>query len=98
MKRALIVEDEDNLRLSISRTLERAGFQVDEASGVDDAWTLVNGPCLDVVITDINLGERSGLELIQHLRDDGFDGAIIAISGYGTIETAVEAMKLGADD
>jgi len=98
MTRAMIVEDEENLRLSIRRTLERASCEVVEASGVDDAWRRSRGACLDVVITDINLGDRSGLELIGRLRDDGFDGAVIAISGYGTIETAVEAMKIGADD
>ncbi|MCH8271184.1 MAG: sigma-54-dependent Fis family transcriptional regulator [Planctomycetes bacterium] len=98
MATILIIEDEENLRFSIKRTLEKAGHDAHEADSIPDATALMQRYPFDALITDINLGGETGIDLIRRLHDDGFDGAIIVITAFGTVESAVEAMKLGADE
>ena len=94
----LIIEDEENLRFSIKRALEKAGHDAHEADSIPDATALIQRHLFDVILTDINLGGETGIDLIRRLHDDGFDGAIIVVTAFGTVESAVEAMKLGADE
>jgi len=94
----LVVEDEKSLRSSIRQSLELDGYRVREAGTVKDGWDLTRENVFDGVITDLNLIGDSGMELIRRLRDDGFDGVIIVITAYGTVDSAVEAVKLGADE
>jgi DNA-binding NtrC family response regulator len=96
--RILIVEDEANLRFSIRQTLRRAGHEVAEEESVSGAWEETRRADFDAVLTDINLGGDDGIDLVRRLREDGFDGAIVVMTAYGTIESAVGAMKVGADD
>ncbi len=94
----LVIEDEANLRYSIRQALIRAGHDVAEADSVRAGWELTRGRDFDAVITDINLNGDNGVDLFRRLREEGFDGAVIVMTAYGTIESAVSAMKLGADD
>jgi len=95
----LVVEDEENLRYSIKRTLTKAGHAVFDADRMAPAWEMVQAQEPDVVITDLNLPEGDhGLELVRRLRAEGHSAAIIVITAYGTVETAVEAVKQGADE
>src|SRR5262249_4675115 len=96
--RILIVEDEANLRFSIRQTLRRAGHEAAEVATVHDAWAQIRANDFDAVLTDVNLAGEDGIELVRRLREDAFDGCIIVMTAYGTIESAVNAMKLGADD
>ena len=98
LARILTVEDEQNLRFSICQTLARGGHEVAESDSVSGAWEASRGTDFDAVITDVNLGSENGIELVGRLRDDGFEGPIIVMTAYGTIESAVAAMKRGADD
>lgn len=98
MATILIIEDEDNLRFSIRQVLKRGGHEVFEADRVDPAWELTRRHDFDVVLTDINLHEENGIDLVRRLRADGFQGVIVVMTGFGSVETAVQAMKLGADD
>ncbi len=99
MARILVVEDEENLRLSIRRALGRAGHTVAEAAGAPDAWRETRGAEFDVVLTDINLGGgETGVDFLRRLREEGFEGVVIVMTAYGTVENAVAAMKEGADD
>jgi DNA-binding NtrC family response regulator len=96
--RILIVEDEENLRFSVRQTLLRAGHDVVDVSSAAEAWEITREHDFDALITDINLGSENGIELVGRLRDDSFDGAIVVMTGFGTVESAVAAMKRGADD
>lgn len=98
MATILTIEDEDNLRYSIRQTLAKAGHEVHEAERVEPAWELTRRREYDVVLTDINLHGENGIDLVRRLRDDGFEGVIVVMTAYGSIETAVQAIKAGADD
>ena len=94
--RILVVEDEDKLRRVIQLHLESAGFEADGAASAEHAMPLV--PMADLIITDLRLPGIDGLQFIQQLQASGLQAAIIVITAHGSIEAAVEAMKLGAAD
>ena len=100
MAKIIVVEDEANLRLAIQRTLARAGHVVQEAQDVDAARRLIAERNYDIVITDVLLGDGrpTGLELVRELRTKGFEGVIIVMTAYSSVDNAVAAMKDGADD
>ncbi|MBV8551894.1 MAG: sigma-54-dependent Fis family transcriptional regulator [Acidobacteriaceae bacterium] len=94
--RILVVEDEDKLRRVIQLELESAGFEVDGAPTAEQGLPLAT--VANVVITDLRLPGMSGLELIQQLQARGIQAGVIVITAHGSVDTAVEAMKLGAAD
>src|SRR6185295_6552294 len=96
--RILIVEDEANLRFSIRQTLRRAGHDAAEVASVHDAWAQTRAADFEAVLTDVNLAGEDGIDLVRRLREDGYEGGIVVMTAFGTIENAVAAMKLGADD
>ncbi|MFN0132800.1 MAG: sigma-54-dependent transcriptional regulator [Phycisphaerales bacterium] len=98
MAKILVVEDETNLRYSIRQALSRAGHDALESASAHGAWEELKKADFDAVITDVNLGGEDGIDLVRRLRDDAFEGSIVVITGFGTVESAVVAMKLGADD
>ncbi len=98
MARILVVEDEDNLRFSVSRSLERSGHTVEQAANLARARSLNAKHAFDLVLTDVMLGHESGLELLTELRGEGFDGALVVMTAYSNVGDAVKAMKDGADD
>ncbi len=67
-------------------------------ASVHDAWAQIHQTDFDAVLTDVNLGGEDGIELVRKLREDGFEGGVVVMTAFGTIESAVSAMKLGADD
>ncbi|RMH25842.1 MAG: sigma-54-dependent Fis family transcriptional regulator [Planctomycetota bacterium] len=98
MASILLIEDEENLRYSIATCLTRSGHDIAEASRVEDARTLVRARDFDLILTDVNLEGRSGVDLIAGLRTEGYTGAVVIMTAYGSIENAVRAMQLGAED
>ena len=98
MATLLIVEDEANLRYSIRQTLKRAGHEAVEAGSVHEALALIKETDFDGVLTDVNLNGEDGIDLVRKLREDAFEGVVVVMTAFGTIESAVNAMKLGADD
>jgi len=94
--RILIVEDEDKLRRVMQLQLESAGFDVDGAATAEQGLPLAT--LADLVITDLRLPGMDGLQLIWQMQARGITAAVIVITAHGSVETAVEAMKLGAAD
>src|SRR5262245_48687932 len=92
----LVVEDEEALRTAIVENLTHEGFDVEEAMSAEDAFEKLSLTAYDVLITDHNLPGKTGLELLEEslVRYPEIIGLII--TGYGTIETAVNAIKKGA--
>lgn len=94
--RILVVEDEEKLRRIVQLQLESAGFEVDGAPTAEQALPL--STVAHLIITDLRLPGMNGLEFVQQLQARGIQAGIIVITAHGSVETAVEAMKLGAAD
>ncbi len=92
----LVVEDEEKLRRVVELQLKTAGYEVEQAGTAEDALKLADRA--DVIITDLRLPGLSGLEMLQNLRSQDLRTPVIVMTAFGSIETAVEAMKAGAVD
>jgi two-component system response regulator AtoC len=92
----LVVEDEEKLRRVVELQLKGAGFDVEQAGTVEQAMRLTDRA--DVILTDLRLPGVSGLELLANLRRQDSHTPVIVMTAFGSIETAVEAMKAGAVD
>jgi two-component system, cell cycle response regulator len=94
----LVVDDDRFSRQLCRDILEEDGFTVSEASGVDEALQMARTQPFDLVVTDLVMPARSGLDLLSFLKREFPDIAVIIITGHASIESAVSAMKLGAMD
>jgi two-component system response regulator RegA len=97
-KRLLLIEDDEVFSTVVSRALERRGFNVQVVSDIESARLAVCTTQADFAIVDLNLAGHSSLELIPGLRDKNPSARILMLTGYASIATAVEAIKLGADN
>ncbi len=100
MNHILVVDDETEIRTSLEEILREEGYGVAGAADADEAMVLLRDTPYDVVLLDIWLPGRDGLELLAEIRDLAPDmrPEVVIISGHGTIEAAVKATKLGAYD
>ncbi len=98
MKRALILDDEEDMATALKEAVRRCGFQVEVFSNPADALSTVNLSEYSLIVTDMKMPKMSGLEFLTHIRKKGLFVPVIVITGFGTVENAVEAMKLGATD
>jgi two-component system response regulator HydG len=96
--RILVIDDDDAVRETMSRMLRGAGYTVETAVTGEDGVSVARGNGFDVILSDMRMPGISGLDVLQRLRDQRVDSAFIVMTGFGTIDTAVEAMKLGAVD
>ena len=94
----LIIDDEAPIRASLKEILEYENYQVMEAEDGAEGLKLVTKFAFDVVFCDIKMPKMDGLEVLDALVEKGIDGRVIMISGHGTVETAVQAIKVGAFD
>jgi DNA-binding NtrC family response regulator len=94
----LVAEDEANLRLVIQKELERLGYSVRVAADGEAALKLLEESNVDVLLTDINMPQMDGIELLRRLHERPNPPETIMLTGHATVETAIEAMKLGAYD
>jgi len=96
--RVLLVEDEANMVRTLARILERKGYVVDAASTGEEALQRLSNATYDLVITDLNMPVMDGMQLLRAMKERQLSPATIVLTGHGTIQSAVEAMKLGAGD
>jgi two-component system alkaline phosphatase synthesis response regulator PhoP len=94
----LVVDDEGAIRYSISKTLQRVGYQVHTASSGEEALDMLHRQEYDVVLTDIRMPGLSGVELLGQIKEQAPDSVVILLTGYGSMETAIESLRLGAHD
>lgn len=94
----LIVDDEPNILSTLSRALRIEEFHVEVAGSAKIALEKVAKVAFDLLLVDVMMPEMTGIDLLRVLREDGSDVSFVVMSGHGTIETAVEATRLGADD
>ncbi len=98
MSNILIIDDERAIRKTLSEILTYEGFKVEEAADGEEGWKLFNDKNYDVVLCDIKMPKLDGLEFLTKASEKNADVPVIMISGHGTIETAVDAVKRGAYD
>ena len=98
MNSVLIVEDEDVLRLTFARFLEAERYHVETSSSYESARELLDRRTFDVVVTDIILGGETGVDLLRFVRQATSRTEVIMITGEPSVETAAEAVRLGAFD
>jgi two-component system response regulator HydG len=98
MSRILVIDDDGAVRDSTERMLRTAGYTVQGAATGEDGLALARGGAYDVILSDLQMPGLSGLDVLRELRAVRVDSAFIIMTGFGTIDTAVEAMKLGAVD
>ena len=96
--RILIAEDEGNLRLVLQKELERLGYRVQAAPDGEAALRKLEESNVDVLLCDINMPRIDGMEVLRRVHERPNPPEVIMLTGQATVETAVEAMKLGAYD
>lgn len=98
MKKVLIVDDEPLMRISISDALKEEGFTVVETGLGLEGIRLIKEGLFDLVITDLRLPDSDGIEVLRSCKQYSPESKVILITAYGSVDTAVEAMKMGAYD
>jgi two-component system nitrogen regulation response regulator GlnG len=97
-KRILVVDDEESVRWALRKAMEQAGYGVDLAADGPSGLTAAGDPAVDLILLDVRLPGQDGLELLREIRKRRPDLPVIMMTAYGTLQVAVEAMKLGAYD
>jgi len=98
MPNILIIDDERAIRKTLGEILSYEGFKIDEAADGEEGWKFFNEKTYDAVLCDIKMPKMDGLEFLNKATEKNPDVPVIMISGHGTIETAVDAVKKGAYD
>lgn len=97
-KSVLIVDDEKNIRLTVRAALAALRVDTGEAANGAEALEKLNNESYAAVLLDLKMPGMDGMEVLRRMRDTGCDAPVIIITAYGTVDSAVEAMKLGAVD
>src|SRR5215510_6310035 len=98
MARVLVVDDQRNMRTTLSLMLRDAGFEVDDAADGDAACDRAAAESFDLILTDLRMGATDGMHVLRHSKEVSPLTEVIVMTAFGTIESAVEAMRLGAHD
>lgn len=97
-KSILVVDDEEIVRYSLVNILRNQGYEVEEVPSSEEALKLICGKQFHLVLTDLVLEGMSGLELLENIKVISPQTLVIVITGYGSIKTAVTALRLGVYD
>jgi DNA-binding NtrC family response regulator len=96
--RILIIDDEEIVRASCSRILSPEGYSVKTAGNGKKGLVLLESQAFDLVITDLMMPDMDGVEILRKIKETWPDTEVIIMTGYGTVRTAVRAMKIGVFD
>ncbi|HTP64728.1 MAG TPA: response regulator [Geobacteraceae bacterium] len=94
-KRILVVDDEENARIGLSRLLSNEGFLVDSVSNGFEALNYLRQQEVNLIISDINMPEMNGITFLKELNKNFPESNVIMITAYGGVESYIEAMNLG---
>jgi two-component system response regulator AtoC len=97
-KRILIVDDEESFRHMLSVILIKEGYEVDTSSNGEEALQKATASTFDHILCDVRMPRMDGLAFLREIKKTGMETTITVMSAYGTVDTAIEAMKLGAYD
>lgn len=96
--RILVVDDEEKISSRVSRLLEREGYQTDVAYSGDEAIHKLSTRRYEIVLTDLNMPGKSGFDVMEYLQKEQIDTLPLVLTGYASVEGAINAIKLGAYD
>lgn len=94
----LVIDDEQIIHESVRRILEEEGYMIEGAMRVDQALDLLSKQSYDIVLTDLMMPERNGMEAVDAVARDHPNTGVVVFTGFATVDSAVESMKLGALD
>ena len=94
----LILEDEPNMRKTLSSILEVEGFLPVQAAQAKEGLKILSKENISLVISDIKMPQMDGIQFLRQMRSKGYDIPVIFITAYGSFDSAVEALRLGAYD
>jgi two-component system response regulator HydG len=98
MPKLLVVDDQRNMRTTLGMMLRGAGYEVEEASDGEQGCERGAAGAYDLILTDLRMGQKTGIDLLRAVKEAQPMTEVIVMTAYGTIESAVEAMRLGAYD
>ncbi|MFW5719069.1 MAG: sigma-54-dependent transcriptional regulator, partial [Halanaerobium sp.] len=96
--KVLIVDDEKNIRLTLKTALSKAGYEVETAVNGEDGLAKLKEDEIPVVLLDMKMPGMDGIQFLKEVTEKDIETKVIMITGYGSVETAVETLKLGAVD
>ncbi len=95
-KRLLVVDDEENARIALTKLLAQEGFQVESVANGFEALNYLRQQEVNLIVTDINMPEMNGITFLKELNKSYPQSNVIMITAYGGVESYIEAMNLGA--
>jgi len=98
MAKILIIDDEQSIRSTLREILEYEKYTVDEAKDGEEGLKMLISDNYDIALCDVKMPKMDGIEMLERVKMAGLDTQLIMISAHGTIETAVDATKMGAFD
>ncbi len=98
MRRVLVVDDEENIRLVLRTLLKKHGYEVEVADGGEAALSALDAFDPDLILTDVRMPRMGGLDLLASIKAKQHPATVIVMSAYGNLDLAIEAMKAGAYD
>lgn len=96
--RILVVDDELSIRISLGDLLRRDGYQVEVAESAESALEMLKTQSFDLLMVDVKMPGMDGLEMLERVKEDDPDTTVVVMTAYGSIDSAVQAMKLDAID
>jgi response regulator RpfG family c-di-GMP phosphodiesterase len=96
--RVLVVDDEEDITTVLGDILRDQGYAVETASDGSEAWEKAQAEPFDAVITDLKMPRMGGLDLLRAIKEAGHATVVVIMTGFATVETAIEALKVGAYD
>jgi two-component system response regulator PilR (NtrC family) len=96
--RLLIVDDERSIRELLEIVLKKEGYDVVSASSGEEGLKLATASAFDLIVSDIKMGDMSGIDLLRRLKGDGFTGPFVLLTAFAAADTAIQALKMGASD
>ncbi|HLQ78129.1 MAG TPA: sigma-54 dependent transcriptional regulator [Terriglobia bacterium] len=96
--RILIVDDERSIRELLEIVLKKEGFEVTSVKSAEDALASSKSVDYDLIVSDINMADMTGIDLLREVRNNNFNGQFILLTAFASAETAIQALKMGAFD
>lgn len=94
----LVVDDEEKICKRLTALLQREGYYVHATTKADHALELLSEQSFDIALTDLNMPQKTGFHIMEHIQQNGLKVLVIVITGYASVDTAIQSIKLGTYD